>query len=282
MGWRFRKSVKILPGVRLNLNTKSTSISVGGRGFHKTFSSTGRVTNTVGIPGTGIYYTETSGTGRRRQNTYRQTVSRNYTSNIPVTETVPAAPIVDINEVKANIKEIYQKADSTVDWEGIMAGAPATPYFKEHANKILDGDIDTYYQVVSDVNPLDDLIQYGSDFECGTDDPRNIYIHFHVNITKILKDAKKLPKEVFNDLWQDYVCGCSIRIARDMFALLPVRHVIVDAWDNNKDILSVDFKRREFDKLDFQNLDASDTVETFRHNMDFNLSSGFKPISPLE
>lgn len=61
MGIRFRKSVKVAPGVRLNIGKKSASISVGGKGFHTSVSTTGRRTNTVGIPGTGISYVSTSG-----------------------------------------------------------------------------------------------------------------------------------------------------------------------------------------------------------------------------
>ena len=72
MGFRFRKSIKIAPGVRVNLNKKSTSVTFGGKGFHHTVSSTGRKTTTAGIPGTGISYTTTegghgmSGTGRKK------------------------------------------------------------------------------------------------------------------------------------------------------------------------------------------------------------------------
>ena len=60
MGLRFKKSIKIAPGVKLNLNKKSTSVTFGGKGFHHTISSTGKKTTTVGVPGTGISYTETS------------------------------------------------------------------------------------------------------------------------------------------------------------------------------------------------------------------------------
>lgn len=59
MAFRFRKSVKIAPGVRLNLNKKSTSVSFGGKGFHHTISSAGRRTTTTGLPGTGISYSTT-------------------------------------------------------------------------------------------------------------------------------------------------------------------------------------------------------------------------------
>ena len=61
MGLRFRKSFKIAPGVKLNLNKKSTSVTFGGRGFHHTISSTGKKTTTIGVPGTGISYSKTSG-----------------------------------------------------------------------------------------------------------------------------------------------------------------------------------------------------------------------------
>ena len=59
MGFRFRKQIKIAPGVKLNINKKSTSISVGGKGITKTFSTTGKTTTTVGIPGSGLSYSTT-------------------------------------------------------------------------------------------------------------------------------------------------------------------------------------------------------------------------------
>lgn len=66
MGFRFRKSVKIAPGVRMNFGKKSTSISVGGKYHHTTISSTGRRTKTTSIPGTGISYVSTSSGSRSR------------------------------------------------------------------------------------------------------------------------------------------------------------------------------------------------------------------------
>lgn len=57
MGFRFRRSVKILPGVRLNFGKKGTSVSVGPRGAKVTVGPSG-TRATVGIPGTGISYTE--------------------------------------------------------------------------------------------------------------------------------------------------------------------------------------------------------------------------------
>jgi hypothetical protein len=56
--YRFRRSVKVLPGVRVNFNLKSTSITVGTKWFHKTISTTWRETTTIGAPGTGFSYIE--------------------------------------------------------------------------------------------------------------------------------------------------------------------------------------------------------------------------------
>lgn len=77
MGWRFRKSVKIAPGVRVNFGKKSTSVSVGGKGYRKTFSSTGKTTTTVGIPGTGLSYSTTENAKKKQSaNTSNRTVKK--------------------------------------------------------------------------------------------------------------------------------------------------------------------------------------------------------------
>ena len=60
MSLRFRKSFKVAPGVKLNLNKKSASVTFGGKGFHHTLNSSGRKTTSVGIPGTGLYYQDVS------------------------------------------------------------------------------------------------------------------------------------------------------------------------------------------------------------------------------
>ncbi len=50
---RFRKTYRILPGVKVNLGKSGMSFTVGPRGFHLTFGKKG-VRQTVGIPGTGL------------------------------------------------------------------------------------------------------------------------------------------------------------------------------------------------------------------------------------
>ena len=61
MGFRFRKSIKLFPGVTLNFSKSGISTSIGKPGATVNFSSRGTKT-TVDIPGTGISYSESSST----------------------------------------------------------------------------------------------------------------------------------------------------------------------------------------------------------------------------
>lgn len=55
MPLRFQKRVRIIPGLSLNLSRTGVSWSVGGRGLTMNLRK-GKVTGTVGIPGTGLSY----------------------------------------------------------------------------------------------------------------------------------------------------------------------------------------------------------------------------------
>ena len=83
MGLRFRKSFKIAPGVKLNLNKNSTSITFGKRGAHYTVNSKGKKTASVGIPGTGISYTMSTGSRTSSQKTTNQGGPNMFQNNFP-------------------------------------------------------------------------------------------------------------------------------------------------------------------------------------------------------
>ncbi|MBR1934087.1 MAG: DUF4236 domain-containing protein [Prevotella sp.] len=54
MGWRYRKRIKLLPGIHLNISKSGISTNIGIKGASVTFGSNGTYVNT-GIPGTGLY-----------------------------------------------------------------------------------------------------------------------------------------------------------------------------------------------------------------------------------
>ncbi|MGF6976541.1 hypothetical protein QFZ94_004991 [Paraburkholderia sp. JPY465] len=81
MGWSFRKSIKVAPGIRINLSKSGVSTSIGGRGF--TYNTRGRVT--ASIPGTGIRFTHNL-KGARTSRPVSSVVSGSSSLDADVTE----------------------------------------------------------------------------------------------------------------------------------------------------------------------------------------------------
>ncbi len=129
---------------------------------------------------------------------------------------------------------------------------------------------------------MEDLLEYGFGFECGTDNPNYMFVEFKTKQDEIMPSKSSMRITDYNELLQDYVCSCAIRVGRDIFALLPVSHVIVHALSEENTILSVDFERRVFTRSKFLGSDASDIVEEFKCNMNFDCKNGFQPVSQLE
>lgn len=319
MGLRFRKSISIIPGVKLNFGKTGMSVSTGVPGFRKTFHTSGRVTTSVGIPGTGLYYVDTKNTrtqNNRRTQTRQETQTyhsepaynaeqQNYTNDHAVAETTDySAPVpskyelstpIDFDTVQQldtnSLKSIHKASDDSIDWTEILV-SPLAPdetynqqmwsYYHSVASKILAGDIDTYLQLIYEVNPLDDLLIYGSNYEFGTDDAKKIEVEFDVNVNALSEAKQKISNTEYNLLLQDYVCSICIRIARDMFALLPIRNTIVHTVLDGKTIISVDFDRQTLSKVKFGYIDPSDTLGQFKHNMIFNSNVGFCNVERIE
>lgn len=90
MGFRFRKSLKILPGVRLNLSKKGIGTSVGVKGFHISNGPSGS-RMTTSLPGTGLSHS-TNLSAKKHRGT-RTTVKANYSQS----DFVVAAPKTQID-----------------------------------------------------------------------------------------------------------------------------------------------------------------------------------------
>lgn len=86
MGFRFRKRIKILPGLNLNLGLRGVSVSAGVPGLRFNLSKKG-MSRTIGIPGTGLYHTERLSASPRRQTRKASTLS-------------PVIKVVNLQELK--------------------------------------------------------------------------------------------------------------------------------------------------------------------------------------
>lgn len=101
----------------------------------------------------------------------------------------------------------------------------------------------------------------------------------------------KMPVGQFNELYQDYVCSVALKVAGDLFHILPLDEVYVSCkatilnpktgHQELTPILSVQFVRDTFTRLNLNNLDPSDSMANFNHVMSFKKTKGFDAIEPL-
>ncbi|WP_201526111.1 MULTISPECIES: DUF4236 domain-containing protein [Psychrobacter] len=97
MGFRLRKSIKIVPGVRINLTKKGvSSLSVGKRGARVNIGKKG-TRGTVGIPGSGLSYSSYKSHSDSKRQPPQSLAQNNSTSTRS-----PPPSIHDIDTVTAH------------------------------------------------------------------------------------------------------------------------------------------------------------------------------------
>lgn len=367
MGLRFRKSVKICKGVRVNFGKSGASLSVGTKGCRYSMHTSGRRTASVGIPGTGLYYTQSSGGKTRKykstahakkQQIQQQKLAQQKAKQDQIQQN--ALLVAEYENYLDLIRSVHKECEPAIDWQNIFLAPSPFQYgekgpkqleaeknyseFKptlleklmhsggamrkqklydaiaaaikedrtdydnwesmhQFAESIIDKNIDSYLVAINEANPFEDLLEYGSDFEFGTDDPNCMTVEFRIkgndvipaismSLTKTgVLSKKALTKTKYFDYLQDYVCSCAIRMARELFSIIPIDTVIVHAvdqivntatgQDEDCTILSVIFKKAAFDGINFDRIDPSDFIEANEHNMKFLKTMGFKPVERL-
>lgn len=93
MGFQFRKSFSPIKGVRINLSKNGISTSVGVSGARVSLNSKGKITSTLSVPGTGLYYTT------NHSKKQRQTKNTELQKEDNMTE--------EINRLKQNDPELF-------------------------------------------------------------------------------------------------------------------------------------------------------------------------------
>jgi hypothetical protein len=92
VGFRFRRSIKILPGIRWNFSKTGTSWSFGGSPFTVNIRK-GRVRRTISIPGTGMSWQSTRKLAGRPSTSYNS-VPHNTLPAVADAPDTPAPPRV--------------------------------------------------------------------------------------------------------------------------------------------------------------------------------------------
>lgn len=357
MGLRFRKSVKLGKSMRINLGKTGASLSFGAKGMRHTIHTSGRMTTSVGIPGTGVSFVSIEGGGKKRAIkktnhsdvfVERCEIEDEYSSYYEI--------IDEYNKLIKSLRSIHIECSASVNWKALRDSSepfdrrspgpfemmaqeeletskpnllerifPAIyerkinrlfdavtearekdlqdyeswSNSKELAKKIAEGDIESYMQAIAEMNPFDVVAEFCDSFNIKIVSPEVIEIEFHAKTTEVVPNrvlsltetgrfsSKQMTKSMYHSIVQDYVCGCTLRIARETFAFLPVRQVVIHAVDTVVDrcgcscdaiVLSVVIQRDEVDNIDFEGIDATNAMERFKCNMMFRKTQGLKAV----
>lgn len=206
---------------------------------------------------------------------------------------------VAVEVAKRRDKEDLQRAlkthaEAVADWENS----------RQFAELILKGDLQAYRDAIHETSPFRDIDVLGSVLKFSLPNAAIIKATVHVNgpavipseVKSLLKSGKlstkPMPSTRFAELYQDYVCGCALRIARELMALLPLRMVIVTAlgevldaktgFQSEKPILSVAVPRETLTKIRWETVDPSDAMSNFVHRMCFKKGKGMFAVEPIE
>lgn len=176
----------------------------------------------------------------------------------------------------------------------------------ELARRILAGEPQAYSKALAEFSSLSEISELGSSINFTVHNSKLIEAALKVNGTKAIPSEVKtltatgrlsvraMARGRFHEVYQDYVCGCMLRVAREAFALLPVDTVLITAFVDaviartgqavEQPVLSAVMPRSVVGRLDFERLDPSDSFENFMHRGDFKASrktEAFLPIVPL-
>ncbi len=192
---------------------------------------------------------------------------------------------------KSNIKE-YEV--SLKDWNDSTS----------LARRLMAGEAKAKIESIKELNPFLEILSMGSSVEISVNDQSQVEAIINVHggdivpneVKSLLKNGKlstkNMPKGMFNEIYQDYVCSCILRVANELFAAIPDELVVVTAVDdllNSKTghleklpIVSACISRKTLKALNMATLDPSDSMSNFIHNMSFKKTKGFMPVPRVE
>ncbi len=203
-----------------------------------------------------------------------------------------------VSKDEAEYQQAYQEyQDEYEQWKNT----------KDLAERIIARDVNAYLEAISEIAPFQEIPEIGAGLNFSIDDELNdllmevdLRVRDESTIPKEVKSllksgklsTKVMPKTKYFALYQDYICGCVLRVARELFVLLPLEIVIVTAIGNvlntktghieEKPILSIAIPRATLNSLNFDSLDPSDSMSNFIHKMSFKPTAGFSAIEKLK
>ena len=195
---------------------------------------------------------------------------------------------------KTHYESKYSKWELEVeDWEESVGIAKA----------LLVGESKAKIKVIDSLNLFSEISNLGSSLSIVVHDSGILEAIINVHSVDIVPSetksllksgklsVKKMAAGKFNEIYQDYVCSCALRVGNELFSSIPDELVLVTAVDellNSKTghleeapILSVVVSRSTVQSLNLELIDPSDSMVNFKHNMSFKKTKGFERVERI-
>ena len=162
------------------------------------------------------------------------------------------APVPAKQPALPPFRDLWKTADETIDWTDILVSPTPTDglpppdkwaVYHQHAAGVLKGDIAAYLAVLQYENPMADLTPYVAALDVTTVNADVLRASFAVRPDLLARNA------------DTYLSGMVLRIARDLFAALPVLTVEVKATHGDQNLLTATFTRAQMNKVRFAFID---------------------------
>jgi hypothetical protein len=199
-----------------------------------------------------------------------------------------------------------QKATEAANTKGAAAKTECLQT-RDKALAVLSGDHKAYTNALVEMGSFSEIAELGSSIHFAVHSRTTVECSLKVNGTKAIPSEQKalsasgklltkaLPRLRFQEIYHDYVCSCILRVGREVFALLPVKVLLITAtadvaelggtMANDMPILSTVLRREALAALDYDQIDPSDTMESFQHRGDLSKArkgQEFARVVPLE
>lgn len=174
----------------------------------------------------------------------------------------------------------------------------------EIAKALLEGKAEAKIEAIENLKPFSEISNLGSSLSISVYDNGILEATINVHGTDIVPSesksllkggklsVKNMPKGKFNEIYQDYVCSCVLRVGNELFSTIPDNLVLVTAVDKllnsqtghleEAPILSVAVSRSTIKSLNLESIDPSDSMNNFKHNMLFKKTKGFDRVERID
>jgi hypothetical protein len=168
------------------------------------------------------------------------------------------------------------------------------------ASGVVAGDAKAKIEAIRVLNPFADISHLGTTITLGIGSTGLVEASLRIHGARVVPSevksllqsgklsTKKMPAGKYNELLQDYVCSCVLRVGRELMSILPDNLVVVTAVDKvlnsatghmeELPILSVLVSRPTLEALNLDAIDPSDSMKNFVHHMSFKKTTGFAPV----